>query len=133
MVQLNAVQAFEDFISQTTECTTDFDVEHYQIDGVYVRSLFIPEGMVLTGAIHNNAHISILAQGTIRVFDGELTKEITAPHIAVEKAGIKRIGYALTDCTFINVIRTDLKDIADIEKEAVSKTIEEYNNRLEVL
>lgn len=131
--KINAVQTFESLIESMPDCITEFDVAHYQIKGVYVRSLFIPKDMVLTGAIHNSEHISILAQGTIRVFDGEEYKEITAPHIAVEKAGIKRLGYALTDCTFINVIRTDLIDIADIEHEAVSKTVEEFNQRLEAL
>lgn len=131
--RIDAVQAFEDAIYKLPDHVTEFDVSHYQIKGVYVRSLFIPKDMVLTGAIHNHEHISILAQGTIRVFDGEEFKEISAPHIAVEKAGIKRLGYALTDCTFINVIRTDLTDIDEIEKEAVSKTVEEFNQRLEVL
>ena len=131
--KINVVQAFESLIESMPDCITEFDTSHYQIKGVYVRSLFIPKDMVLTGAIHNSEHISILAQGTIRVFDGEEYKEISAPHIAVEKAGIKRLGYALTDCTFINVIRTDLTDIADIEHEAVSKTVEEFNQRLEAL
>jgi hypothetical protein len=108
---------------------TDFDVEHYQIDGVYVRSLFIPKDMVLTGKIHNHEHIAILAQGTIRVHNGEGFKEISAPCTWIEKAGVKRLGYALTDCTFINVIRTDLKNIADIENEAVSNTFEEFEQR----
>lgn len=133
MVQLteriNTVQAFEDEISQLPDHTTEFDVSHYQIDGVYVRSLFIPAGMVLTGKIHNHEHIAILAQGTIRVHNGEEYKEISAPYICIEKAGIKRIGYALTDCTFINVIRTDLTDIAEIENEAVSTTFEEFEQR----
>jgi quercetin dioxygenase-like cupin family protein len=122
-------QNIEDLIRSTPDATTDFDVEHYQIDGVYVRSLFITAGMVLTGKIHNHEHIAILAQGTIRVYNGEEYKEISAPCTWVERAGIKRLGYALTDCTFINVIRTDLKDIADIENEAVSNTFEEFETR----
>ena len=123
------IQSIEDLMMALPTATTEFDVEHYQIDGVYVRSLFIPAGMVLTGKIHNHEHIAILAQGTIRVHNGEEYKEISAPHICIEKAGIKRIGYALTDCTFINVIRTDLTDIADIENEAVSTTFEEFEQR----
>ena len=126
---MNEIQNIENFISTMPDAITEFDVTHYQIDGVYVRSLSIPAGMVLTGKIHNHEHIAILAQGTIRVHNGEGFKEITAPCTWVEKAGIKRLGYALTDCTFINVIRTDLKEISDIEKEAVSDTFEEFEQR----
>jgi hypothetical protein len=126
---MNEIQNIENIISVMPDVITDFDVEHYQIDGVYVRSLFIPKDMVLTGKIHNHEHIAILAQGTIRVHNGEGFKEISAPCTWIEKAGVKRLGYALTDCTFINVIRTDLKNIADIENEAVSNTFEEFEQR----
>jgi len=44
----------------------------------------------------------------------------------VDLPGIKRAGYAVTDVTFINVIRTDLESLGDIEQEAVCDTFEEY-------
>ncbi len=124
--KISKIQAIEAAMLSMLDCLTELPVEHYQIEGVYVRSLFIPKDMVLTGAIHNKEHISILAQGTICVHDGEKMIELTAPHVCIDKAGTKRLGYALTDCTFINVIRTDKTDIADIEEEAVSKTYEEF-------
>lgn len=103
----------------------ELPVEHYQIEGVYARSLFIPAGMCAVGKIHNHEHIAILAQGTMRIFD----EEFTAPFICITPAGTKRAVYAVTDCTFINVIRTDLTEIADIEAEAVSDTFEEFEER----
>lgn len=131
MTDLSKIQDIEDVIKSMDGAIDgkDFPVEHYQIEGVYARSLFIPAGMVLVGAIHNKEHISILSQGTLRVFDGDVFKEITAPYTCVDKAGVKRLGYALTDCTFINVLRTDKTDIADIEHEAVSQTFEEFEQR----
>jgi hypothetical protein len=108
----------------------DCPVTHYHIEGVYVRSMFIPAGTVLTGAIHNKENISILAQGSIRVTNGTESVLISAPHIMVDKPGIKRLGVSETDVTFINVLRTDLTDIDELEKELVSQSFEEYDQQL---
>jgi pentose-5-phosphate-3-epimerase len=105
-------------------------VEHYQVDGVYVRSMFIPAGTILTGKIHNFENIAILAQGTIRVSNGTDSYVLTAPHIMVDNPGVKRIGYAETDVTFITVHKTANTEIDDIEQELVSDTFEEYEQRL---
>ena len=102
------------------------DTQHYQIKGVYARTMFVPAGMLVTGKIHNFESIGILAQGTMRITNGETSVIVSAPYIAVDKPGIKRLGYAETDCTFISVHRTDAEEITDIEDELVSDTFEEY-------
>lgn len=102
------------------------DTQHYQIKGVYARTMFVPAGMLVTGKIHNFESIGILAQGTMRITNGETSALVSAPYIAVDKPGIKRLGYAETDCTFISVHRTDAEEITDIEDELVSDTFEEY-------
>lgn len=105
-------------------------ISHYQIEGVYCRSMFIPAGTVITGAIHNKENISILAQGTIRVTNGTESKLISAPYIMVDQPGIKRLGVSETDVTFINIWRTDTTDLDEIEKEIRSETFEEYEQKL---
>ena len=102
------------------------DTQHYQIKGVYARTMFIPAGMLVTGKIHNFESIGILAQGTMRITNGETSVLVSAPYISVDKPGIKRLGYAETDCTFISVHRTDAEEITDIEDELVSDTFEEF-------
>ena len=104
-------------------------VTHYQIEGVYVRSMFIHAGTMLTGKIHNKENIAILAQGTIRITNGSESYVLTAPHILVDRPGVKRLGYAETDVTFITVHRTDNVEIEALEKELVSKTFEEYEQQ----
>jgi len=108
----------------------ELPLEHFHIKGVYVRKGFIPAGTMLTGKVHNFESISILAQGTLRITNGTDSKIISAPHTFVDKAGIKRLGYAETDCTFITIHRTDNTEIEDIENELVSTTLEEYEQRL---
>lgn len=105
-------------------------ISHYQIEGVYCRSMFIPAGTVITGAIHNKENISILAQGTIRVTNGTDSKLISAPYIMVDQPGIKRLGVSETDVTFINIWRTNTTDLDEIEKEIRSETFEEYEQKL---
>ena len=105
------------------------DTQHYQIKGVYARTMFIPAGMLVTGKIHNFESIGILAQGTMRITNGETSALVSAPYISVDKPGIKRLGYAETDCTFISVHRTDAEEITDIEDELVSDTFEEFETK----
>jgi len=108
----------------------ELPIEHYQIDGVYVRSMFIPAGTILTGKIHNFESIAILAKGRIRITNGTDSYVISEGHIMVDKPGVKRLGYAETDVIFITVHRTDNTEIDDIEKELVSDTFEEYEQQL---
>ena len=105
------------------------DTQHYQIKGVYARTMFVPAGMLVTGKIHNFESIGILAQGTMRITNGETSVLVSAPYISVDKPGIKRLGYAETDCTFISVHRTDAEEITDIEDELVSDTFEEFETK----
>lgn len=107
--------------------------EHYLIPGVYCRALTIPAGIALTGKIHLKEHISILAHGEIMVADGDKSVHIKAPKIMIDKPGIKRLGYAITDCTFINVLATDKTDIDDIEKDSVVDTFDEYEARQKLI
>jgi hypothetical protein len=111
----------------------DSPAEHYHLSGVYCRSLFIPKGCLLTGKIHNHESIGILAQGTLRITNGETSTVVTAPYITVDKPGIKRLGYAETDCTFITVHRTDLDSIDAIEEALVSDSFEEYELKTQQL
>jgi quercetin dioxygenase-like cupin family protein len=108
----------------------ELPIEHYQIDGVYARSMFIPAGTILTGKIHNFESIAILAKGRIRITNGTESYIISEGHIMVDKPGVKRLGYAETDVVFITVHRTDNIEIEAIEKELVSATFEEYQQQL---
>ena len=126
-----AILALEAIMRTMPQITSE--PQHYHLDGVYVRSLFIPQGCALTGKIHNHESIGILAQGTLRITNGETSTVVTAPYITVDKPGIKRLGYAETDCTFITVHRTDNTSIPEIEEELVSNSFEEYEQKTQHL
>ena len=108
----------------------DLPLQHFYLPGVCVRSMFMPAGTLLAGKIHKHAHIAILAQGTLRLADDEHAFVISAPYIAYGKAGIKRLGYAETDCTFMNVLSTDITDPDELEAAMTCETFEELDQFL---
>ena len=99
----------------------EIPLKHYFGDGVYGRQMSLSAGEAFTGAIHLTNHINVLAQGTmlIKTSTSE-AEEITAPHVFECPPNTKKMGYAVTDCVFINFIGTDLKDVAEIEKTVVT-------------
>jgi len=107
--------------------------KHYKIKGVYVRELFIPAGTLATGKIHNFESIGVLSQGTLRITNGETSIVVSAPYITIDKPGIKRLGYAETDCTFLCIHRTDCETVEEMEHELVSETFEEYEQKTQNL
>jgi len=50
--------------------------------------------------------------------------------VAYGKPGIKRLGYAETDCVFINVLSTDIQDIEELENELTCNNFDEFENYL---
>lgn len=94
----------------------ELPLEHHVCNGVYVRSLTIPAGTVLTGKIHKTKHISILQQGDISVMTEEGMKRLQAPLIIESEPGMKRAGFAHTDTIWTTVHPTNLTDIKEIEE-----------------
>lgn len=110
--------------------TGDHFIEHFQIPGVYVRVLYIPAGTALTGKIHKTKHISILAHGELCLATKDCATKVSAPRVFIDEPGTKRLGYAVTDVTFINIMRTDITNIDEIETELVCDTFEQYEQEV---
>lgn len=92
--------------------------------------MYLPAGTLLTGKIHKHTHIAILAKGTMRLADGDNAGIVGAGYVAYGKPGIKRLGYAETDCVFINVLSTDIQDIEELENELTCNNFDEFENYL---
>lgn len=78
-------------------------LEHEFIDGLYKRTMSVPEGTVLTGAIHKVKHMDVMIKGSMLVVTDTGTKQIDAPFTMTTEEGVKKCGIALTDvvwCTF---------------------------------
>jgi hypothetical protein len=108
---------------------------HWFAPGIYCRGLFIPAGACLTGAIHKHEHINILAQGDISVLTEHGVRRFTAPCVIVSSIGIKRVGYAHADTTWITVHANpdDERDLKKLEARFISPTFEALGADLHVL
>ena len=78
-------------------------VTHEFCNGMYARTLFLPAGGLLTGAIHKDESFFLIRSGVIIITTDEGTAEVGPGFLAVTKPGTKRAGLALTDCTVTTV------------------------------
>jgi len=79
------------------------EVDHEFIDGLYKRTMRVPAGTVLTGAIHKVKHMDVMIQGVMEVVTEDGIKTIEAPFTMTTEIGVKKCGIAITDvvwCTF---------------------------------
>ncbi len=116
----SSIMAFEKAIMGSDGALTadDFNTKHHFSPGVYMRELFIPAGIALTGRIHTGEHMNILSKGKITVWTEDGMKTLTAPAVIRSKALMKRVGYAHEDSIWITVHpnptnETDIKKVED--------------------
>lgn len=95
----------------------DYRTEHLLCDGMYTRKLFIPKGTLLVGKIHRKDCLNVVASGDISLLTELGTGRARAGDVALSPAGLMKVGYAHEDTVFLNVFRTDLTDLAEIENE----------------
>ena len=101
---------------------------HHFAPGVYLRELFIPEGVVITGKIHRTKHLTIVASGTAQITTSGGIEMITGPAVFVSPAGTKKAIYAITDCTIMNPLPTTETDIVKIEDIFIAPTFKALEN-----
>lgn len=89
------IYKFEAMLLQMPQAHTP--VTHEFCDGIYARTMFIPKGVALTGAIHSNENFLIIRTGDITVWTEAGMKRLRTGELIFSKAGIKRVGYAHED------------------------------------
>lgn len=109
----------------------DCPLQHSFIDGVYVRTIFIPAGTVIVGKIHKHSHANILSQGEVSVFtEGGGLQRLSGPLTMVSEPGTKRAVYAHTDTTWTTIHATEERDLEEIERYVIAETYQDYEQFL---
>ncbi|RLC85895.1 MAG: hypothetical protein DRI37_07535 [Chloroflexi bacterium] len=92
--------------------------------GLMVRQMKIKAGEIILGKIHNEWNVNILASGSLYVMaDPSKDKvKITAPHVFETGPNSQKLGFAITDCVFMNVMRSEP---GEKPEEAVSRMTKE--------
>ena len=72
-------------------------VEHAFCAGLYARTMHIPAGTVLTGAIHREESFFLVRKGQLIVSTDSGPRILAPGDMSVSKIGAKRAGITLTD------------------------------------
>lgn len=97
----------------------EIPTNHYTVQGLYAREIFIPAGTLLTGKVHKAEHLNIVSQGEILVWTEGGMRRIKAPCVLPSYAGAKRVGLALADTVWVTIHATDKTDPAEIEADLI--------------
>jgi hypothetical protein len=75
----------------------DMPVDHAFCAGLYARTMHIPAGTALTGAIHREESFFMVRKGSLIVSTDNGPRTLGPGDMSVSKIGTKRAGIALTD------------------------------------
>lgn len=75
----------------------ELPIQHEFCDGLYARTMHIPAGVCLTGAIHRRESFFVVRSGTLVVTTDDGVKQLNAGDMFVTKPGTKRAGVAMTE------------------------------------
>lgn len=75
----------------------EMPVEHAFCAGLYARTMHIPAGTALTGAIHRQESFFLVRKGKLIVSTDNGPRTLSPGDMSVSNIGTKRAGVALTD------------------------------------
>ena len=88
--------------------------EHEFCNGIYARTMYIPKGIALTGAIHAEENFFVVRSGAIIVYTEKGMKQCKTGDMYISYPGIKRVGFATED-TVIRTFHHNPENITDLE------------------
>jgi hypothetical protein len=103
-------------------------LKHTFADGMYIREIFLPKGMLFVTKIHKKTHPYFILRGDVSVMTEGGVVEIVGPYAGITSAGTKRIILTHEDTVWITVHATTETDIAKIEDEIIAKDFDEQDN-----
>jgi hypothetical protein len=75
----------------------DMPVEHAFCAGLYARTMHIPAGTILTGAVHREESFFLVRKGSLIVSTDNGMRTLGPGDMSISSIGTKRAGVALTD------------------------------------
>lgn len=130
---INKLFEFESALSQMPgakfgdDCTP---LKHTFTDGLYIREMRAPKGMLNVSKLHKTTHPYFILEGCASIFTEEGTVIIKAPYWGITEAGTKRIVYFHEDTIWITVHATKETDLKKIEDELIAKNYEELPEKI---
>ena len=98
----------------------DITTQHTLHAGMYARTMKLPAGHILVGALVQIETI-VIFDGDADVFVGDSTIRLTGHHVIAASAFRKQIYTAHTDCHITSIHATKAKTVAEAEAEATEE------------
>lgn len=101
--------------------TDSMPVKHYFSEGVYVRQIFMPAGLLVVGKVHKTTHLNIVVSGRCDVMINGEIKEFKAGDIFESLKGSQKTLYIFEDTTWLTIHTNEdnSKDIKELEDKYV--------------
>jgi hypothetical protein len=121
LAALTAIQGLQAILENPeVKCTKLKEyTDHFFAPGIYVRTIFIPAGMLLVGRRHRHEAINLLLKGTVAIINEHGEKIMAeAPLIFTSKPG-QKAGYSITDVWYATVHPNpyNINNIDELERE----------------
>ena len=122
------ILSFEDYLNSLGGAEFEVEENHSFSDGVYVRTVFLKAGNLITGKIHKTEHSNIISMGDVSVlteFGYERYTVTDRPIIFKSAPWTKRIVFAHKDTSWTVIHPTHETDLVKIEEQVIAKSYEE--------
>jgi hypothetical protein len=110
----------------------EIPVSHDFCKGIYARTIVIPAGTVLTGAVHKDECFFLVRNGAILITTDKEPIKAETGFMSITKPDTKRAGFALVD-TMVTTFHSNPEELRDPQEIWDTFTIPAPDNLLEVL
>jgi len=111
--RLDTVLKFEEYLKTLPQI--QMVTTHDFCNGIYARSLHIPAGSILTGAVHKDESFFLVRQGSLLVTPDNESSPVGPGFMCVTKPMTKRAIVALED-SIITTFHPNVENETDLEK-----------------
>jgi hypothetical protein len=109
---ISKVQKLQDIVASAEQAV--FETQHVIHDGVYSRTMMLPAGHVLVGALLK-VPTTLIVNGDCVGYIGDEIVHLSGHAVLAASARRKQVFVANTDTWLTMILKTDLKDIESIE------------------
>jgi len=99
-----------------------FIFKHSFAEGMYVREMNIPAGVLMVTKIHKKSHPLFIISGDCSILQVEGIKRVQPPFYMITPAGTKRVIYFHENTILVTVHATEETNLDKIEEEIIAKT-----------
>lgn len=97
-------------------------IEHHFSDGLYAKQMFLPKESLVCQHQHTYDHLSILAQGKVKVlFDNDVVETYTAPACINIVKDLNHTILALEDSVWFCIHQTEETDVNKVDQVLIKK------------